>query len=330
MVFKLIKNCTIIIGFTLFFMSSVGAATFTDVPEDHTYYVAIESLKNLGIVNGYGDGTFGPGNAVNRAEALKMILNSAEISSPELNDGEEVVYTDVKADDWFAPFVVNGTSLGIINGNPDGSFAPARQVNKVEFLKMLLMSFDVDLSKHQTFTSGISADTSKDDWFLPYLSYAKTLGLINPSLENLLEPGKTLTRGQCAEIIYRMLVIERGGDAQKLLSIAESSLVEVVVYLNNNQIEYALKEADRAVFYTEQTLLVEPDDAVANAANKIAEGFRSIAKGYKAGVDLDAEKVQSYVAEAKAYADAAIGFSDTVASLRDKIYEIGDVLLMQL
>lgn len=46
---------------------------FTDVPETHWAYKAIESLADMGIINGYEDGTFKPDEAVTRAELATML-----------------------------------------------------------------------------------------------------------------------------------------------------------------------------------------------------------------------------------------------------------------
>lgn len=324
------KRFILFLAFTIGMAQIANAATFSDVNEDHKYFTAVESLYNLEIVNGYPDGSFGPDKAVNRAEALKMILNSAEIGSAEIEDGDGVDFSDVGLDDWFAKFVLSGVERGIVNGNPDGTFAPARQVNKAEFLKMLLESFDIDLSKHQGLEEGVSADSSVEDWFLPYLSYSKTVGITTPSLNNMLEPGKMLTRGECAEIIYKMLVLERGGDAQKLLNIAESSLVDVIIYLSENNVQKAIDNADRAVFYTDRALEVAGDDSVALGANKIAHGFRSLCLAYQAGVEGDNQGVVSYVTEAKNFALEAYNFSISFLSLKTEIEAVGDVLLDQV
>ncbi|HEY5714201.1 MAG TPA: S-layer homology domain-containing protein [Candidatus Gracilibacteria bacterium] len=70
---------------------------FTDVNTNDWFYPYICRLSEEGIVAGYGDGTFRPGNNVNFIEAAKMIIFSLDIQIPQ---GGET---------WFEPFV---TKLG--------------------------------------------------------------------------------------------------------------------------------------------------------------------------------------------------------------------------
>ena len=59
------------------------------------------AAKRLGWISGYPDGMYKPGNTVNRAEAIKIIISSGtnEFLSPESLPG------DVRANDWFAKYV---------------------------------------------------------------------------------------------------------------------------------------------------------------------------------------------------------------------------------
>lgn len=64
---------------------------FTDVPEDTWYTDAVESLADKGIVEGYPDGTFGPGRNVNRAEMAVIIDRLIEyIETGEVTQKTEV------------------------------------------------------------------------------------------------------------------------------------------------------------------------------------------------------------------------------------------------
>ncbi len=51
----------------------VNTVSFTDVPEDHFYYMAINAASASGLVNGYEDGTFRPDNTITRAEVVTVI-----------------------------------------------------------------------------------------------------------------------------------------------------------------------------------------------------------------------------------------------------------------
>lgn len=49
--------------------------SFSDVPTDHWAYGAVETASALGIVNGYGDGTFLPDKMVTYQEAIKIFVS---------------------------------------------------------------------------------------------------------------------------------------------------------------------------------------------------------------------------------------------------------------
>lgn len=52
---------------------------FIDVPETHWAYKAIEELAEMGIINGYEDGTFQPNKPVTRAEVAAIITRLQEV-----------------------------------------------------------------------------------------------------------------------------------------------------------------------------------------------------------------------------------------------------------
>ncbi len=323
------KSFLFIVGFIVSISSSY-AASFTDVPEDSPSYAAIESLKNLSIINGFPDGTFQPSNPVTRAEALKMILLSAKISTDD-TVGKGTGFADVTSDAWYSAFTLKGKELGIIKGYGDtGKFFPNNQVTKAEFLKMLFQAFQLDTSKHEGLTAAISADTNVGEWYLPYLSYAKTIGVITPSIDNKLFPNSPQTRSDCAEIIYKLLVIQRGGEVQKMLNITESHLVNVLVGLNGGDIDAALQSANDAVFFSEKALAADSSQGLVKAANKIALGFKELCLAYKAGVDGDGDLLVQHVNEAKRLAGAAFDDHNSTQQLGKKIKTQADILLQQV
>ena len=49
---------------------------FSDVPPTHALYAFIETVRNHGIVSGYEDGTFRPGNSATRGQISKILFNA--------------------------------------------------------------------------------------------------------------------------------------------------------------------------------------------------------------------------------------------------------------
>ena len=66
----------IILSFGFWNLDLVSYASFNDVPETDRFYKAIDFVKDNNIVSGYEDGSFKPDNPINRAELLKIIIES--------------------------------------------------------------------------------------------------------------------------------------------------------------------------------------------------------------------------------------------------------------
>ncbi|MBD3330651.1 hypothetical protein GF354_03935, partial [Candidatus Peregrinibacteria bacterium] len=124
---------------------SAFAVAFSDVSEGNGNYVAINTLYEMGIIEGYEDGTYKPHQKVNRAEAIKML-----VLATGLYDEEEVInyevdddpFVDTPATQWYAPFVAFAKDHEIVSGYDDETFKPEQTVNLVEALKIYFESYD--------------------------------------------------------------------------------------------------------------------------------------------------------------------------------------------
>jgi hypothetical protein len=171
---------------------------FPDVSASNTNFAAIHYLYDEGIVAGYDDGTFKPKNTVNRAELLKILVEGQGLT-PDA-DQYKNCFPDVTTD-WYAKYVCYAKEEGWVSGYPDGTFKPADTVNKVEALKMLLNSQDIDT---ETPTEEPYEDVSVDAWFARYVATAQTLGLLEET-DDSFSPDSDRTRAGIAEELYRLL-----------------------------------------------------------------------------------------------------------------------------
>lgn len=181
---KLLQQ-TLFAGFIAICIFSVTQAqtTFPDVEENHKNYDAIEYVALEGIVNGYDDGTYRPEQLINRAEFTKIIIES---TNPQAEIGANC-FPDVE-DQWFAGYVCGARALDIINGYPDGTFRPAQNIAFVEAAKIVSIAFGYE-----------PIETSP--WYKGYVENLGDENAIPLSIDSFEE---TITRGQLAEIIYRI------------------------------------------------------------------------------------------------------------------------------
>lgn len=182
-----------------------GEDVFTDVGADSEYYDALVYLKNLGIIGGYPDGSFKPDNTINRAEFTKIVMGS--ISTPaELeecmthymveSDYMVRLFFDVQfaavggnAPDWYFNYVCQAKKMSIIDGYPDGTFQPAREINFVEGAKIITRA-----------VFGEEVGTS-EPWYKTYVLVLEEWNAIPTTITSF---EKNLTRGEMAEIMYRL------------------------------------------------------------------------------------------------------------------------------
>ena len=266
---------------------AASPALFRDIPRTSPYFNAVQYLSETQVIQGYPDETFQPDRSINRAESLKIILKGA---GTRLADKLGLIsFSDIKPEDWFAPFVVTAHQKGIVSGNADGSFAPGRQVNKAEFLKMLMLANQVNLESAAAPTLSFK-DVPTEAWFAPYLYYAFNLGIIAPEAPGVLNPHKLLTRGEVAEILYRLILVKKGTDTQFLLDRTEDQLTQIEVYVAANRVDLAEKASKLAVDLSQQALKNLPGSPVVLGVAKLARAYDFLVQAYDLGVQKKREE----------------------------------------
>ena len=173
------------LGFFLLATVPVRATAFSDIQVTTPYRTAIETLKEKGIISGYGDGTFRPGAQVNRAEFLKIVLEGRGVFGTISISG---CFPDVEKQ-WFARYVCQAESEGIVSGYPDGTFKPDKPISFVEAAKILSLAY-----KQPVRNEG-------GEWYVPYVEALESGKAIPPSINAL---DRKVQRGEMAEMMWRL------------------------------------------------------------------------------------------------------------------------------
>lgn len=170
-------------------------ALFSDVADDSPYHNAIAELKAKNILSGNPDGSFRPESSINRAEFAKVILLALDIS-PQSPQGK--VFSDVAVNAWFASYAETAAGKGIVNGYPDGSFGPGKNINRAEVFAMLYRAANGKPQKNSGFN-----DVPQDAWYADAAKFAKQNQLLD--FGSKFEPGRVMTRAEVAEAVSRFM-----------------------------------------------------------------------------------------------------------------------------
>ena len=300
---------------------AVGQTAFPDVWPGDSNVVAIEYLADRGVIVGYPDGSFRPNRQVNRAEAVKILLGAANIAAPRPG---ATPFVDTPQAEWFTPFVAKAKDLGIISGEPSAAgtaFVPARSVSRVEFIKMMLLVFEEDLSEFEQSDEPLATDADEDAWYASYLRFSRDLSLLSPDPNGRLWPMAALERREASEVLYRYLVLRSGGPAQKYLNLTESRLVRTFLALGEDENSKALAQVERAVDFAAKALEAAPQDPATLGTADIADGFLHLCLGRLARDDARRNEALLEAAAAIAAADRAVEKDLRVGAIASRLRE---------
>ena len=169
-------------------MSMFTVSAFNDVNDGYEHKYAISTLTQLGVINGYEDGTFRPEDTVERDEMAKLVF----VLYTTMNDAGNgaVKFDDVTADNWAAGYISWCAAKSIVGGYSDGTFRPDGEITYDEALKM---------------TCAMLGYTDFNSELWPVDVRQKALTELNLGENIEAEGSDKLTRGQVAQLLYNAL-----------------------------------------------------------------------------------------------------------------------------
>lgn len=212
------------------------ASTFKDVQPSHPFYDAIKNLSDRGIINGFQDGTFKPGQNVTRGQAAKIIagvlgLDTTNVTNPN--------FKDISTTHPYYGAIAALKQAGIIDGYEDGMFRQEANIQRNHVAKIIANALNLTASN----VDGLPFTDVRTE-------YKEAIAAL---YENNVTTGKTatkfdgssnVTRGQLAAFVTR---------AEKVASQAKTITFTVTDYSNGtvtaNGAAYSLvTPATKAIF----------------------------------------------------------------------------------
>lgn len=109
---------------------AVQEGHFSDVSQGQWYYTAVNVLVDVGVLSGYGDGTFRPNNTVTRAEFVTALAKCFEMETGTAS------FTDIEGH-WAEEVICSAASMGWISGFDDGTFRPEDTLKRSQVTAIL-------------------------------------------------------------------------------------------------------------------------------------------------------------------------------------------------
>ena len=188
------KLIALVSGLAVFMVSSISVmAAFTDDGGNSYYAKSAVFLQDEGIVEGYGDGSFGYELKVNRAEMLKILIGAAGTDVPAEYDNH-VCFDDVEAGLWYTRYICYAKEKGWVEGYSDNTFKPQQNIVTAEAVKILLQAFGEDYEETAI-------------WYKGPIEKASELNVIPIEVNKF---GHIYTRSHMANMAVRMMKVKSG------------------------------------------------------------------------------------------------------------------------
>ena len=171
-------------------------ADFNDVSSSHWAYKEIQSATKAGVMSGMGDGTFGMGQKLTKAQFVSMLsrlFKWNEISSKVSG------LTDNNSSAWYFKSVETAVQKGVVSGS--GSFKPNSNITREEIAVMLIKAMGYDeLAKQYSSSNVPFADVSENKG---YIKLAYEFGIISGKDSTHFDPKGTALREEAAAMMMR-------------------------------------------------------------------------------------------------------------------------------
>jgi len=185
---------------------------FTDVRGDEWFAEAVRALAAKGVVRGRADGSFGPDEAVSRAQMAMFLARVLELPESFLQP-----FTDVNSRDAFAGAVGALYQRGLVQGTADLLFSPAEPVTRQQATSMVMRSLSFTAQNDPTLALECEFEADQIPvWLAGFrdraliapghalsVANAYRLGIIHSPVDGWYYPGLNLTRAQMAAMLHR-------------------------------------------------------------------------------------------------------------------------------
>ncbi len=177
-------------------LSGLSGVKYLDLADYAWARGDIETLRASGIVNSKTPLTYGPGEAITRADFAMFLVRTLGITAEATEN-----FADVAADAYYAKELAAGKASGILEGVGDNRFNPEATITRQDMMTMLSRALD---KTGETDLSAFSDSAQIADYARAGVSAMIAAGVIRGNADGTLNPLGNTTRAEAAVIMMRI------------------------------------------------------------------------------------------------------------------------------
>ena len=174
-----------------------GRKPTVDIPDDVP--TGLDGDDHFAYIVGYPDGNVKPGGNITRAEVATIFFRLLTEDVRTANSTQSNSLSDVSRGQWFNHAISTLSSMGIVKGNPDGTFDPDTPITRAEFAAIAARFDDKNTNTTSNF-SDIASHWAKDE-----IGVAANKGWINGYPDSTFRPDQYITRAEAMTLVNRVL-----------------------------------------------------------------------------------------------------------------------------
>ena len=174
-----------------------GRKPTVDIPDDVP--TGLDGDDHFAYIVGYPDGNVKPGGNITRAEVATIFFRLLTEDVRTANSTQSNSLSDVSRGQWFNHAISTLSSMGIVKGNPDGTFDPDAPITRAEFAAIAARFDDKNTNNTSNF-SDIASHWAKDE-----IGVAANKGWINGYPDSTFRPDQYITRAEAMTLVNRVL-----------------------------------------------------------------------------------------------------------------------------
>lgn len=181
-------------------------SSFNDMGNHSWANASVNYLASNGVVNGIGNGNYGPGLNIHRCDFVVMLCRAFGFNTGSNDSG----FDDVPADSYYSQAVATAKRLGIVSGTGGNNFTPNGQLTRQDGMLMVrnaLSTAGWSISSDPAVLGSFEDGGTVSSYARNAVSALVQLGVVSGDSNGRLRPHDPITRAELAVLLHHIMTM---------------------------------------------------------------------------------------------------------------------------